>query len=168
MSAFNLEESVARAEERLAGGAAGSRRKDAGALRVPAAVLARLRPLLLGQEKPRLSEVQRALAESLEGKGLRVPARATLRSAFERIDGHVYRIPELPSHVRDALYNLDPEGSVPGHQLVFYALQYGTLRAVSYAAGLPWLDLYQAARLGGWRPQSRGLLDAALLVRGIE
>ena len=91
-----------------------------------------------------------------------------MRSAFERIDGHTYRIPDLPSHVRDALYNLDPEGSVLGHQLVFYALQYGTLRAVSYAAGLPWLDLYQAARLRGWRPQSRGLLDAALLVRGIE
>jgi hypothetical protein len=65
------------------------------------------------------------------------------------------------------LYNLGPTGTVPGHQLAFYCFNYGSLAAVSYAAGLPWLDLHQARRLQGWRPRSRGLLDAVMRVRGI-
>lgn len=57
---------------------------------------------------------------------------------------------------------------MPGPQLAFYCLNYGSLAAISYAAGLPWLDLYQAGRLRGWRPRSRGLLDAVLRARGIS
>ena len=79
----------------------------------------------------------------------------------------IYSVPELPVHVRDALYNLDLEGTVPGHQLAFYAFQYGDTRAMSFAAGLPWLDLYQADRMRGWRPRSHGLLRAVLAHRAI-
>jgi hypothetical protein len=85
-----------------------------------------------------------------------------------RIEGHVYDISALPPHVREALYNLAPDGTVPGHQLAFYCFNHGSLAAASYAAGLPWLDLYQAARLRGWRPRSWGLLRAALRARGLE
>jgi hypothetical protein len=49
---------------------------------------------------------------------------------------------------------------------VFYCLNYGSLAAMSFAAGLPWLDLHQARHLRGWRPRSRGLLDAVLRARG--
>ena len=57
---------------------------------------------------------------------------------------------------------------VPGHQLAFYCFNYGTSDVMSFAAGLPWLDLYQAAHLRGWWPRSRGLLDASLRARRIS
>jgi hypothetical protein len=56
---------------------------------------------------------------------------------------------------------------VPGHQLAFYCFNYGSLGAISYAAGLPWLDLYQARRMRGWRPRSFGLLLAVMRRRGL-
>ena len=81
--------------------------------------------------------------------------------------GTLYQASQLPPHVSAALYNLAPDAIVPGHQLVFYCYNYGTLAAVSYASGLPWLDLYQASSLRGWRPRSRGLLQAAMRARAI-
>ena len=66
----------------------------------------------------------------------------------------------------DALYNLAPGGTVPGPQLGFYCFNYGCVAAISYAAGLPWLDLYQASRLRGWRRRSRGLLAGVARLRG--
>lgn len=111
---------------------------------------------------------QRRLAEVCARQGLRPPSRAGLYNALSRIPGHTYRVELLPPHVREALYNLAPGGEVPGSQLVFYCFNYGSLAAASYAAGLPWLDLYQAMRLRGWRPRSRGLLRAALRTRGIK
>jgi hypothetical protein len=51
---------------------------------------------------------------------------------------------------------------------VFHCLNYGTLPAMCYAAGLPWLDLFQASQLRGWRPRSRSLLQAVMRVRGIR
>lgn len=74
----------------------------------------------------------------------------------------------LPTDVRPCLYNLSDDATVPGRQLAFYCFNYGGGRAASFAAGLPWLDLYQAARLPGWRPKSRGLIQAVLRVRGIN
>jgi hypothetical protein len=56
---------------------------------------------------------------------------------------------------------------VPGHQLAFYCFDYGSLAAISFAAGLPWLDLYQARRMRGWRPRSFGLLAAVMRRRGL-
>ena len=74
---------------------------------------------------------------------------------------------DLPPEVQRALYNLGDEGRIPGHQVAFYCLNHGCARASSFAAGMPWLDLYQAARTRGWRQRSRGLLGAILAVRRI-
>jgi len=84
-----------------------------------------------------------------------------------REPGASYDLSHLPTPVRSSCYNLEPGSVIPGHQLVFYAFNYGGTRAISYAAGLPWLVLYKAARLPGWRPKSRGLLRAVMRVRRI-
>jgi hypothetical protein len=114
-----------------------------------------------------MAAIQRHLAEWCASRDLRPPSRASLYNTLSRLPGHVFPIRSLPPHVQGALYNLGPDGEVPGHQLAFYCFNYGSLRAVSYAASLPWLDLYQAQHLRGWRPRSRGLLQAAMRVRGI-
>jgi hypothetical protein len=167
MSVFEIERTLEQARRRLATRSSRRRRSDAGKLRLSSAIVAALRPLLLGPERPNLAAVRRSLEASCRRAGLRVPARGTLYHAIACIDGHRYAIASLPAPVRVALYNLDETGGVPGHQLAFYCFNYGDLAAISFAAGLPWLDLYQAARLRGWRPRSRGLLDAALAARRI-
>jgi hypothetical protein len=128
-------------------------------------VLAHLRSLLRGHERPSMAEVRRDLEAWCARRQLRAPSRATLYNVLPGIKGHAYRVSDLPPAVRHALYNFGPDATVPGHQLVFYCLNYGSLAAVGYAAGLPWLDLSQAARLRGWRPGSRGLLTAILRAR---
>lgn len=115
-----------------------------------------------------MAAVQRGVVEFCVTNGLRPPSRASLYAAFSKIPGHTYPVSQLPPHVVDVLYNLAPSGTVPGHQLAFYCFNYGSLAAVSYAAGLPWLDLYQASRLRGWRPRSRGLLEAVMRARAIR
>ena len=112
-----------------------------------------------------MADILRHLADWCASRGLRPPSRAGLYNQLPRIPGHTYEVGSLPPHVKAALYNLGPNGEVPGHQLAFYCFNYGSLAAVSYAAGLPWLDLYQALHLRGWRPRSRGLLQAAMRVR---
>jgi len=131
-------------------------------------MLDEMRSLLLGFERPSMSAVGSEIASRAARLGMRAPSRASLYKALARIPGHAYRTPLLPAHVREALYNLPPDGEVPGHQLAFYCFNHGSLSAVSYAAGLPWLDLYQASTLRGWRPRSRGLLEAVMRVRGIR
>ena len=103
-----------------------------------------------------------------ERRGIRPPSRATIYNFIPQCPPHVYVIADLPAHVRDALYNLDAGGTVPGHQLAFYAFQYGDTRAACFAAGLPWLDLWQADRMRGWRARSHGLLRAVLTQRAIR
>ncbi|HVS63258.1 MAG TPA: hypothetical protein VMT85_07090 [Thermoanaerobaculia bacterium] len=109
--------------------------------------------------------------ETLEGfcapRGFDAPARATIYQAMARTPVRSYPVAELPAPVRETLYNLSENGTVPGHQLAFHCLNYGSLEAMSFAAGLPWLALYQAARLPGWRSRSKGLLAAILRTRGI-
>ena len=107
------------------------------------------------------------LADYCAERGLRMPARATIYEAMARTPTASHAVAELPPAAREALYNLSPSSRVPGHQLAFYCLNYGGLEAASFAAGLPWLALYQAARLPGWRRRSRGLLDAIRRARGI-
>ncbi len=114
-----------------------------------------------------MAAIQRRITDVCVEHGLRPPSRASLYNVLVRIQGHSYEVSALPPHVGEALYNLAPNGTVPGHQLVFYCVNYGSLAAVSYAAGLPWLDLYQAWHLRGWRPRSRRLLQAAMRVRAI-
>ncbi len=102
-----------------------------------------------------------------ERSGFPTPARATVYSFMATAETARYVPSHLPPSVQQALYNLGPDTPVPGHQLAFYCFNYGDLRAVSFASGLPWLALYQAGRLRGFRPKSRGLLEAVLRVRGI-
>lgn len=167
MSGFDLTTSVARAESRIGARRRRGRRFDAGKRRIAPAALRELRLLLLGQERPRIAEVLCRVQQSCRNAGVRPPSRAPVYDILARGEGHTYRIEGLPPAVRTALYNLDPKGSVPGHQLVLHCFNYGTLEAVSFAAGLPWLDLYQADRVAGWRPRSKGLLRAVLRARGI-
>ena len=86
---------------------------------------------------------------------------------MQRESGPSYALAELPAAVRSALYNMAGDAVVPGAQLAFYCFNYGELAAVHFAAGMPWLPLYQANRMRGWRGRSRGLLRAVLVVRRI-
>jgi hypothetical protein len=162
---FDLDESQARARLRL--GAAGSRRRrsDAGRSRLAPELLAELRSLALTAERPSMTAAHRRIGELARERGLRPPSRAALYAALSSLEGSRHEVARLPPRVRQALYNLAPDAVVPGHQLAFYCFNYGSVAAASFAAGLPWLDLYQAARARGWRPRSRGLLLAALKAR---
>lgn len=82
------------------------------------------------------------LGSECAAQGLRPPARAPIYRAIEHTPAHSVAIPDLPAAVREVLYNLAPDGKVPGHQLAFYCLNYGGLEAISFAAGLPWLALH--------------------------
>lgn len=115
-----------------------------------------------------MTTIQRRLAGVCARHGVKMPSRASLYNTLSRLEGHGYEVSELPAGVREGLYNLAADGSVPGHQLVFYCFNYGSVSTASYAAGLPWLDLYQAERLRGWRPRSLGLLRAVMAVRGLR
>lgn len=166
MSPFDLDRSIKNAELRL-GVRTRKSRSDVGRSRLPSALVVELRRQLHGLERPNIQDVQLAIRAFCARRRLRPPSRATIYNFIARCPPHAYAIAELPAHVREALYNLDPTGMVPGHQLAFYAFQYGDTRAASFAAGLPWLDLYQADRMRGWRPRSHGLLRAVLRRRAI-
>jgi hypothetical protein len=135
---------------------------------LPAVVLEVLRSAALAPARPSMIALQRRVEAVCAAGGLRPPARASLYNALARLEGHRYPVSALPAPVRAALYNLAPTGTVPGHQVAFHCLNYGSLAAMSYAAGLPWLDLDHARRLRGWRPRSRGLLTAILRARGMR
>jgi len=78
-----------------------------------------------------------------------------------------YRWADLPAAVQRSLHNLDEDTWVPARQVVFAAFNYGDVHAISFASGLPWLALYQADRVRGWRPKSHALLRAVMTGRGI-
>jgi hypothetical protein len=170
MRPFDLEQSLKEAQLRLPTELANTVRKprsDAGKSRLPDSVAAALLDILRRQERPPMHEVLDDLAAFCRQRHQRMPSRATIYRFMAHCPPRQVRIAELPDSVRKALYNLDPDGMVPGHQLAFYAFSYGDVRALSFAAGLPWLDLYQADRMRGWRPRSHGLLRAVMLRRGI-
>jgi hypothetical protein len=166
VSEISLEASLARARARLEGRSP-KRRSDAGRSRLPPAVEAELTALLSSRERPRMSDVHRALTAFCRPRRLPAPSRSTLYNAIERIEPPAFRTDRLPWAVRRTLHNVQ-HGLVPGHQVAFAAFNYGDTRALSFAAGLPWLCLYRAARLGGWRPKSRALLQAVAACRGID
>jgi hypothetical protein len=171
MRPFDLEQSLRNAEQRLPprtrAGTMRRPRSDAGSSRLPEPVAEALLALLRRQERPPMREMLREVADLCRERQLRVPARATVYRFMDRCPPRQVRIAELPESVQRALYNLELDGTVPGHQLAFYAFNYGDVQALSYAAGLPWLDLYQADRMRGWRAGSHGVLKAVLLRRGI-
>jgi hypothetical protein len=84
---------------------------------------------------------------------------------IDHVEGHTYRARDLPTSALEALYNISPDALVPGHQVAFCCFNYGTLSAICFASGMPWLDLHHARRARGWRPKSRGLLEAACRAR---
>ncbi len=163
---LDIQESQRRAKARLGRASRRHRRADAGRSRLPAPVLAVVRQAALGPRRPSMITLRRRVAELCAASGLKPPARATVYNAFDRLEPRCYRVSTLPPHAVEALYNLAPDTVVPGPQLAFYCFNYGSLAAVSFAAGLPWLDLYQARLLRGWRPRSRGLFDAVMHARG--
>ncbi len=166
MGVFDLDKSIKKAELRF-GSSTRRVRSDRGVSRLDPRLQAELRRGLQGLERPDLDDLARTLQDLAARHHLKAPSRATIYAFIPRCPPHTYVVEDLPAHVRDALYNLDKTATVPGHQLAFYAFQYGDLRAASFAAGLPWLDLYQADRLRGWRTRSHGLLRAALRRRAI-
>jgi hypothetical protein len=121
-----------------------------------------------------MTEVARTLEAFAERRGLRAPSRATIYNALERAPVPHVPFRDLPSDVREALYNLvpaepgsSPPREVPGDHVVYYAFNYGTPRAIAFAAGLPWLCLWRALHRGGFRPKSRALLEAVARFRGL-
>ena len=164
---FDIIESQRQARARLDRVSLRKRRSDAGRSRLSGVVLSELGAAALGNDRPSMAALQRLVSERCLSAGLKVPARASLYNALARLDGHVYAVGTLPPAVVEALYNIAPDGLVPGRQLAFYCFNYGSLPAISYAAGLPWLDLFQARRLRGWRPRSLGLLLAVMRRRGL-
>jgi hypothetical protein len=112
-------------------------------------------------------DMLRQLCSMCRKKQLTAPSRATVYKLLDKLPVPSFRIRNLPPAAREALYNLDSTSEVPAHQLAFYCFNYGTLEAVSFAAGLPWLAIYQAVRLPGYRGKSRGLALAVARARGI-
>ncbi len=122
---------------------------------------------LLGHQDP-LPMRQLLAALAVPGSRRRAgPSRAAIYQFMARVRLHSHELDSLPAAVRDALYNLAGTTRVPGPQVVFYCFNYGGSSAMSFAAGLPWIDLYQAARMRGWRPKSLGLLTAVMRARGL-
>lgn len=165
VSDFSLESSIAQAERRL-GLTHKPRRADAGRSRLPTVVEAELGRLLSGYERPRIADVHRELDRFCRRRRLTTPSRSTLYNVLQRVTPPSFDKSQLPGAVRRTLHNVDA-GPIPGHQVAFAAFNYGDTKALSFAAGLPWLCLYQSARLRGWRPQSFALLQAILAYRGI-
>jgi len=167
---FNFVKSVNQLKKRINIDQAESgrkRRSDQGHMRMNRNVEVYLRNLLLGHERPSMKSILQKLSEYCTRHYIKCPSRATVYKFMARTQGHEYEISSLPEYVQAALYNLSPDSRVPGHQLAFYCFNYGNLQALSFASGLPWLDLYQAARMRGFRPASRGLLDAVMRTRKI-
>ena len=166
MSLPKLNTSFVRAERRLLQNKR-RRRSDAGSSRFSQAVQDKMRQLLLQTDRPRISDLMRELKRYCIAHGERCPSRASLYNFAKNVQAHSYLPKDLQRELRDSLYNLAQDQPVPGHQLVFYALHNGNTAAICQAAALPWLDLYQASLLPGWRPRSRGLLRAIMRSRGI-
>jgi len=122
--------------------------------------------LLAGRDAPRVVKVQRALATFCRARGLPCPSRATIYNAMHRVPPPTYALNELPPEVRRCLHNVDPK-RVPGHQVTLAAFNHGNARALSYAAGMPWMCLLRAFDAPGSRPKSRALLGAVLQFLGI-
>ncbi len=169
MSTFNLESSIQKAQQRLRHTRLSTRKKrsDRGKLRLHRGIQSYLNKQLAGHVRPAMKQVLRNLRNHCLQKNLRCPSRAFVYQYLRKIELPRVRVNALPRPVQQALYNFANYSVVPQHQLAFYCLNYGDISAISFAAGLPWLALYQAARMRGWRPKSRGLLRAIMKTRNI-
>ena len=169
MSSFNFQASLERAEKRLKSTPrlSGRRqRSDRGASRIDPRIRGFLAEACGGYDRPAMAAVLAEVTTRCERAGLRPPSRAAAYKLLATLPTPMCRVAELPEAVRHALYNLSSDSRVPAHQVAFYCFNYGDLAAVSFAAGLPWLALYQARRMPGYRARSRGLLEAVAHARG--
>jgi hypothetical protein len=166
-----LETSLVKARERLGEAAErpGTRRRrsDASGVRLDPLVQAELERLLAGDERPAMTALLADLARTCRAHRRSAPSRATLYRFLGIAPGATFRVGDLPAAVQEVLHNLDGATRVPAHQVAFLCLNHGGTEALGYAAALPWLALYQAALYRGWRPRSRGLLEAIRRVRRI-
>ena len=162
MSRFALEPAATR--QRVLGG--GRRRADAGTFRLDPRLQDKLGELFETTEPLRMRVIERKLGDFCRSTGLRIPSRAALYRARRSIPLSRYRKADLTEAVQASLYNLDADALVPGDQIVFYAFNYGSTAAMSFAAGLPVVCLERAARLAGWRRKSLSALQCVLLWRG--
>lgn len=105
------------------------------------------------------------LGARCRAEGVSCPSRAAVYNFMPRAAAPRYRVADLPEHARAVLLNLDDEAEVPGPQLAFYLVNHGDTRALSFAAAMPWLCLYQAERMRGFRPKSHALLRALIAAR---
>ncbi len=166
MSLSDLNSSFKNAEARIVKRKR-SKRWDSGHSRFPKPVQKKLRNLLLTYDRPSMTKLMKDLSTFCDKNQLPCPSRASIYNFAKHVPANTYDPAQLQEDIRATLYNLDDQTRIPGHQLVYYAFHYGTLRAVSQASGLPWIDLYQASFLPAWRPKSRCLLEAVLRARGI-
>jgi hypothetical protein len=168
MSINNFRRTLEKGAQRFAKqGTRPAKRSDCGQTRVDRRILDELRTALQGQHRPSMKTVLADLQVFCDRRRLACPCRATVYKLMRTLPIHRYPISSLPPAVQTTLYNLDPQGDIPGHQLAFYCFNYGDLPALCFGAGLPWVDLYQAVRMRGFRARSRGLLEAVNRVRGI-
>jgi hypothetical protein len=137
--------------------------------RIDARAERKLQELLHTRDKPAINSVAKALHAYCVEIGIKAPSRASVYNAVGRAVVPVFSVGDLPPAVQSALYNLDlsATATLRGDQLVFYAFNHGAPVAISFASALPWLCLERAARLRGWRPKSRTLLEAVMAYRGI-
>jgi len=126
-----------------------------------------LRRLTGGHDRPPMATVLRELRAACQRARVKPPSRATVYNYLARVRTPERLVRDLPAAVRAALYNLDDASRVPEAQIAFYCFNYGELGAICFAAGLPWLALYQARRMRGWRRTSRGLIDAVARARKV-
>lgn len=169
MSMFDLQSSMDRAETRLKSAPSHGRRprSDRGASRLDGRILRWLTSATSGHDRPNMTAVIADVTAQCRREGVKPPSRATAYKLLATLPTATFRQETLPASVRDALYNLTGDSVVPAHQVAFYCFNYGDLAAVSFAAGLPWLALYQAGRMSGYRARSRGLLEAVMRARGV-
>ena len=167
MSVLDLDASIRRAEKRL-GKSVRKVRSDRGRPRLDLGVLECLVEVLGGQEQPSGRELIGELAKRCLDRGLDVPSRATVYKMMRTLVCGTRRMGDLPGPVRAALYNVAEDADVPEHLIVFHCFNHGDVAAISYASGMPWLALYQAARMRGFRARSRGLLRSVLRTRGMR
>ncbi len=164
MSAFDFDQSMARASHRL--DARRAKRADQGSTRFAPRVEAEVQRLLSTTERPSLLTVERQLRDICAQWGEPAPSRASLYNAVKRARPPVYRVAELPKVVQDTLLNVD-NAEIDGAQLAFCAMNYGSPEALCFAAGLPWICLLRASQMRGHRPKSNALLQAVLAFREI-
>ena len=170
MSILDLSSSFERARRRFGDATkegASRKRSDRGVVRLHPDVIEEVRRLAWGQDRPRMVDLLGEIGRFCQVRGLRRPSRTAMYRLLDGIAEHTYDPNALPHDVRVTLYNVDLTARIPGGQLAFHCFNFGNGRAMSFAAGLPWLDIHHARRKRGWRAKSRGVLDAVCRVRGI-